>query len=49
MIPLPPAEPPEINAFEPIARLKFSQMQNEHFNNIHTQPMYSNSTPTNKT
>ena len=48
MIPLPPAESSEINAFETIARLTFSLMQNEHFNNTHTQPIYINSTPTNK-
>ena len=48
MVPLPPAEPSDVNAFETIARLTFSQVQNEHFNNTHTQPMYSNSTSANK-
>ena len=47
MVPLPPAEPSEVNAFETSARLTFSQTQNEHFNNNHTQPIYCSSISTN--
>ena len=40
--------PWKLTYFETIARLTFSQMQNENFNNAHTQPLYSNSTLTNR-
>ena len=30
MVPILPVEPSEVNAFKTIARLTFSQMQNEH-------------------
>ena len=43
MIPIPPAEAPEINAFTTIARLTVLQTQNEQVSNISTQPMYSDS------
>ena len=40
MVPIPPAEPLEINAVNTIARLTLSQTQNEHINstihNLHT-------------
>ena len=39
-----PAEPTEINAFTTMARLTFLQTKNEQPINIHTQPMYSDST-----
>ena len=39
MIPIPPAEPPEINIFTTNARLTFLQMQNEQFSDTSTQPM----------
>ena len=44
MVPLPPAEPLEVNVFETIARLSFSETQKEHVSNTHTQPIYSGST-----
>ena len=37
MVPLPPAEPPEINTFETIVRLSLSQNQRDLPNNIQTQ------------
>ena len=48
MVPIPPAEPLEINAFKTIARLTFLQMQREHINSTHTQPMYSKSIAANQ-
>ena len=47
MVPLPSAEPSEINTFKTIARLTMPQTQNDHYNNTHVQPTYSNSTLTN--
>ena len=41
MVPIPPAEPPGINALKTIARLTCLQTQNEQINNFHTQQMYS--------
>ena len=38
MVPLPPAEPSEFNAFGTIARLSLSQNQMDLCNNIHTKP-----------
>ena len=40
MVPIPPAETPEINAFTTITRLTFLQTQNEQVSNTCTQPMY---------
>ena len=48
MVPIPPAEPLEANTFKTIARLTFSQAQNEHINSPNKQPMYSNSTSANQ-
>ena len=48
MVPLPPGKTLEVNAFETIARLTFTQTQNEHVNKTHTQPSYSSSYSTNK-
>ena len=48
MVPISPAEPPDINAFTTIARLTFLQTQNEQVSNICTQPMYSDSTLANQ-
>ena len=42
MIPVPPAEPPEINAFTTITRLIFSQAQNKQVSSTHKQPIHSN-------
>ena len=47
MVPLPSAEPSEVNAVETIARLILSQIHEKHPNNICTQSTYSNSTLTN--
>ena len=47
MVPIPPAEPYEINAFKTIPRLIFLQTHNEQINSTCTQPMYSNSTSAN--
>ena len=44
VVPLPPAEPLEFNAFKTIARLPFAESQLEHVSNTHTQPIYSSST-----
>ena len=40
MVPIPPAEPPEINTFTTIARLTFLQTQDVQVSHAHTQPMY---------
>ena len=48
MIPIPAAEPPEINAFTTITRLTFLQTQNEQISNTHTQPIYNNLTSANQ-
>ena len=48
MVAIPPVEPSEFNTFKTIVRLTFSQLQNEHINNPHTQPIYTNSTPANQ-
>ena len=48
MVPIPPAEPLDINAFKIIARPTFFQTQNEQINNTPTQCMYSNSTSANQ-
>ena len=37
MVPLTPAEPPDFNAFETIARLSYSQHQRDVPNDTHTQ------------
>ena len=37
MVPLPPAEPPEFNAFETVVRLSHSQNQRDLLNDIQTQ------------
>ena len=42
MIPVPPAEPPEINTFTTITRLTFLQAKDGQVSNTHKQPMYSN-------
>ena len=47
MLPLPSAEPPEVNAVETIARLTLSQIHEDHPNDTHTQSFYSSSTLTN--
>ena len=41
MVPVPPAELPEINTFTTITRLTFLQTQDEEVSNTHKQPMYS--------
>ena len=41
MVPIPPAELPEIKAFTTIIRLIVLQTQNEQVSNTCTQPMYS--------
>ena len=41
MVPVPPAELPEINAFTTITRLTFLQTQDEQVSNTYKQPMYS--------
>ena len=43
MVPIPPAEPPESNAFTTIVRLTFLQSQDEQVSNTCKQPMYSDS------
>ena len=48
MVPQPPAEPQEINAFTTITRLTFLQTQNEQVSNTCTQPMYSDLTLANQ-
>ena len=48
MVPVPPAEPLEINAFTKITRLTFLQTQDEQVSNTHTQPMYSEITLVNQ-
>ena len=47
MVPIPPTEPPEINAFTTIAKLTFLQTQNVQISNTDKQPMYSNLTSAN--
>ena len=47
MLPLPSAEPFEINAVETIARLTLSPTHKDHPYDICTQSIYSNSTLTN--
>ena len=46
MVPIPPAELPEINAFTTVTRLTFLytflQVQDKQVSNTHKQPMYSN-------
>ena len=48
IVPIPPIELSQVNAFEIIAKLTFLQTQNEQINNTHTQPMYSSSTSANQ-
>ena len=48
MVPIPPAEPQEIDTFAKIAILTFLQAQNEQVSNNHTQPMYSDLTLANQ-
>ena len=36
MVQLPPAEPLEVNTFETIKKLTFSEIQKEHVSNAHT-------------
>ena len=48
MIPIPPAELPEIKAFPTITRLAFLQTKNEQVSNTCTQPMYSDITLVNQ-
>ena len=42
MVPVPPAELPEINAFTTSTRLTVLQAQDKQVSNTHNQPMYSN-------
>ena len=42
MLPLPPAEPPEINAFTTITRLTLQQAQDGQISDNHKQPLCSN-------
>ena len=43
LVPLPLAEPSDINAVETIARLTLSQIHKDHANDAYTQSTYSNS------
>ena len=47
MVPLPSAEPPEINAVKTFERLTHSHTSKDHPNDNHPQNIYSNSTSTN--
>ena len=47
MVPLPSAEPPEINADKTFERLTHSHTSKDHPNDNHPQNIYSNSTSTN--
>ena len=47
MVPLPSAEPSEVNAVETVARTTHSHTPKDHPNDTHTESIYSNSTSTN--
>ena len=42
MVPLPPAELPEINTFTTLTKITLIQTQDGQITDIHKQPMYSN-------
>ena len=48
MVPLPSAEPWEVNAFETIARLTHPQTPKDHSNDTCTQSIYSDPMSTNR-
>ena len=49
MVPVTPAEQPEINTFTTITRLTFLQTQDEQVSYTHTQPIFSDITLVNQT